>query len=65
MKKILYLHIGKHKTGTTALQDFMAMNRNELKKLGVLYPGIDENHYPVAKELQENDKPYLQNDNPT
>jgi hypothetical protein len=39
MKKI-YLHIGTHKTGTTALQFFLWNNRIRLKELGFLYPTI-------------------------
>ncbi len=33
------LHVGVHKTGTTAIQAALADARPELKKLGVLYPG--------------------------
>ena len=35
----LYLHIGTPKTGTTALQSFLAQNVGALKKHGVLNPG--------------------------
>ncbi len=38
MKKKLYLHIGMGKTGTTALQDFFAHNRQALGALGIVYP---------------------------
>lgn len=34
----LYLHIGTHKTGTTAVQHFLASNRERLEEVGVLYP---------------------------
>jgi hypothetical protein len=34
----LYLHIGTEKTGTTAIQRFMADNRARLRDAGVLYP---------------------------
>lgn len=37
MKK-LFLHIGFHKTGTSALQYFLWNNRKLLKRYGVLYP---------------------------
>lgn len=40
MKKILYIHIGTHKTGTTAIQGFSAKNSKELAKGGVFYPFI-------------------------
>jgi hypothetical protein len=33
------LHVGVHKTGTTAIQAALADARPDLKKLGVLYPG--------------------------
>ncbi len=38
MKKKLYLHIGMGKTGTTALQDFFAHNRQALGEMGISYP---------------------------
>ena len=34
----IYLHIGQHKTGTTAIQDFCTLNRDLLLKSGFLYP---------------------------
>lgn len=39
-KKKLFLHIGSHKTGSTALQVFLTANRNSLLKEGILYPDI-------------------------
>ena len=40
----LYLHIGYPKTGTTAIQEFLYINRNKLRERGVLYPetGIEK-----------------------
>jgi hypothetical protein len=35
--KIL-LHIGQSKTGTSAIQDFLTLNRTRLQKAGVVYP---------------------------
>jgi hypothetical protein len=35
---MLYLHIGRHKTGTTAIQTFLNANRGVLRDLGFLYP---------------------------
>ena len=35
---MIYLHIGRHKTGTTAIQRFLAGNRNRLEKSGLVYP---------------------------
>ncbi len=46
LKKIksLFIHIGLHRTATTALQYFFSRNDNTLKKYGILYPktGRDE-----------------------
>jgi hypothetical protein len=38
LKPPLFLHIGPHKTGTTAIQLFCERNRNELAKAGLWYP---------------------------
>ncbi len=45
--RTLYLHIGLPKTGTTALQEFCAYNREELMKNGFSYP-MFEYVYPDA-----------------
>ena len=34
----IILHIGVYKTGTTAVQSFLARNRSALAEQGVLYP---------------------------
>lgn len=34
----LYLHIGYPKTGTTAIQEFLSLNRGSLRQDGILYP---------------------------
>ena len=51
MKK-LYVHIGMAKTGTSAIQSFLHINRAELLKLGVLYPLSgqfpDHSHHELA-----------------
>jgi hypothetical protein len=48
-KKNIYLHIGIGKTGTTAIQNFLYLNRSKFKKLGFVYPmvGIENkaHHY--------------------
>jgi hypothetical protein len=36
----IILHIGQSKTGTTAIQHFLSVNREPLRGLGVLYPDI-------------------------
>ncbi len=37
--KSLFVHIGMHKTGTTAIQHFLSSNKANLERLGYLYPG--------------------------
>ncbi len=56
----LYLHIGTPKTGTSAIQKFLRLNENLLKKQGFCYPdlgyrysGVGENrnaHFMVHRE---------------
>ncbi len=51
MNRILYLHIGLHKTGTSAIQRFLGYNRAVLGKMGVIVPGErrEENlHHDIA-----------------
>lgn len=36
----LYLHVGTHKTGTTAVQRYCAQNRKYLESLGISYPSF-------------------------
>lgn len=38
MKPTLFLHIGRPKTGSTALQHFLMKNRQRLLDNGILYP---------------------------
>jgi len=38
MRKHIYIHIGAHKTGTTAVQSVLSANRRLLADRGVLYP---------------------------
>ena len=37
-KKRLFLHIGRHKTGTTSLQNFFSEKKELLSERGILYP---------------------------
>ncbi len=39
-KKTLYFHIGKFKTGSTSIQNFLYLNREVLESRGVCYPDI-------------------------
>jgi hypothetical protein len=56
----LYLHIGLHKTGTTALQYLLLNNRSLLEQKGYLYPstGLEDTpaHYGLAWSLDPNQK---------
>jgi len=43
-KRIIYLHVGPHKTGTTVLQKACLDNRNILEAQGIKYPNLFFNH---------------------
>lgn len=51
----LILHIGTHRTGTSALQQFFLMNRHVLDKNGVYYPltgcNAEGMHHPLFQPL--------------
>ena len=54
----LWLHVGTHKTGTTAIQAYLAQCRTELAAQGILYPSLRpglwkerESHHKVAQAL--------------
>lgn len=56
-QKELYLHIGTHKTGTTALQRFFAVNQKPLRDRGIVYPndadgGVEDGHYRLWWSLR-------------
>jgi hypothetical protein len=52
--KTLYLHVGFHKSGTSALQETFAAQRDELQKAGVLYPSIGRKaHHRIAWALTQ------------
>ena len=54
MTRRVYLHVGAPKTGTTYLQDRLALNRNELGRHGVHYPlGLHASHFSAALDLIE------------
>jgi hypothetical protein len=57
MNRILYLHIGLHKTGTSAIQRFLGYNRAVLGKIGIIVPGdlSGENlHHDIALQASIN-----------
>ena len=47
----ILLHLGFHKTGTTALQSAFAASRPQLLEHGVLYPGRRRSHHPAAMAM--------------
>jgi hypothetical protein len=51
--KTLYIHIGTHKTGTTAIQLFLSANRDVLKTGGFLYPGATQACHELGLEIKE------------
>jgi hypothetical protein len=53
-RRICYIHIGPHKTGTTSIQWFLKENRAELLKHGYLVPesgNIHGGHHPLVRQL--------------
>jgi hypothetical protein len=53
-----FLHIGTLKTGTTSIQNFLAINRQRLLSQGILYPSPPQNseHIALAPYGMEGDK---------
>src|SRR5918997_1613145 len=52
MTRRVYLHVGAPKTGTTYLQDRLALNRSELGRHDVHYPlGLQSSHFKPALDL--------------
>lgn len=52
MTRRVYLHVGAPKTGTTYLQDRLALNRHELARHDVHYPlGLQASHFKAALDL--------------
>lgn len=57
-KKTVYIHIGSPKTGTTAIQETLAANIDNLKKKNYLYPktGLNGiNHFCIPLLIQKQD----------
>ena len=52
MARVVYLHVGAPKTGTTYLQDRLALNRAGLSRHDVHYPlGLNSSHFRPALDL--------------
>ncbi len=49
--KTVYLHIGFHKTGTSALQEYLSEHRDYLFENGILYPECFDTKYPGNVDL--------------
>lgn len=62
VKKEILIHIGTHKTGTTSIQNFLAMNREYLfKHDGIYFPktgtlGTNTGHHNIAWQLLNNNR---------
>lgn len=52
MKKSLYIHIGTHKTGSTAIQQFLRQNKRRLAQEGVFYLTLP---YGIEKLMSANE----------
>lgn len=53
-KRICYIHVGPHKTGTTSIQWFLQQNRAELLKHGYFVPesgNVHGGHHPIVRQL--------------
>src|SRR5215472_13958718 len=68
-KRICYIHVGPHKTGTTSIQWFLQENRTELLKHGYFVPESETKrgaHHALAEglaglELGEHREPLVAN----
>ena len=49
----ILLHVGMHKTGTTAVQGILANLRSQLRQLGLDYPTQDPGHHLPARAVLE------------
>jgi len=60
MRKRLFIHIGTHKTGTSAIQNFLFRNREALREKGFFYPlpGNKPGHHPIAGEFNPYNQRY-------
>lgn len=61
MSKVVFLHIGTHKTGTTSLQTFLARNELNLASYGAYFPKAGRitefsGHHNLAWELNDDER---------
>ena len=59
-KRVCYIHVGAHKTGTTSIQWFLRENRAELLKHGYFVPetgNVNGGHHPLVRQLCGQDVP--------
>jgi hypothetical protein len=59
MVKTIYIHIGSHKTGTSAIQKFLSTNREVLQQKGFCYPGNKVAHHDMAREFRTLELPVI------
>jgi hypothetical protein len=52
-QRIAYFHVGMPKTGTTAIQQSLEHNRDELKRNGLLYPGAAVDHADLIPDMHQ------------
>ena len=60
-KRICYIHVGPHKTGTTSIQSFLAKNQADLLKHGYFVPdsgNVNGGHHPLARQLCGQEVPH-------
>jgi hypothetical protein len=53
VSRVVHLHVGTAKSGTTWLQHVMAQNRRLLARHGYLYPGTRNSHFFASLSLRE------------
>lgn len=66
-KRKLFLHIGAHKTGTTALQTFFKDNQRVLEENGLVYPNsglLDIGHHALVQCLIDEEIFWIKLDKP-
>ena len=60
-KRICYIHVGPHKTGTTSIQWFLRENRAALLKHGYFVPesgNVHGGHHPIVRQLCGQEVPH-------